>query len=872
MKLIALNKSKRLVATILALTTLICTIFVYSRAKEIDVNVNESKATEVNKDENKRNTNTDINNSSVGVNKDGIENGTSNEKPKTELEKVKDVIDDPVEENNRTDIPEKKVKFRNSKFKLHVKAVDATTNEELKGVEAKLTVVKYATFEADYGETPKIEDVTYDIITPQNISIEVKDSNINAKCIVTGAPAGYAINNAKAEWGLGQGHMLIGAEDELDFIIKLVPEKADKGPKFELPSAKVSTGTQTDLTAKDIAAMQETIKSLQEKIKSLQKELETCKTDDNEKLKEIQQLKEQLQETKNQIESITRDKSKSDSEKQKAIDQLQEKLKGLEQKVKDLSAENTLLKETIKSLQEKIKSLQKDLETCKTDDSEKLKEIQQLKEQLQEAKNQIESITRDKNKSDNEKQKAIDQLQEKLKGLEQKVKDLSAENTLLKETIKSLQEKIKSLQKDLETCKTDDNEKLKEIQQLKAQLQEMQNRLKKLEEEKLTNEKGKEVEQLKAKISELENIIKKLKKKTDVISESTQTQYTVKVIYRYKDGKLYKEYLMSFEKGYKVDASDLEMLPDEMDFTDDFNFYEVKGDGKDQIVRIVAKKTADKAIQANLDNREKQLDEYQKLFDKLSKDNVRDKEEIEKLKSGIKDLQNKLQDDENLFKSRKNEINKSEREYLEKSLQTGKEKLQNLSKQVREYSQSNTKQANETNNISEKKENKTEKIDDNAAYSADARQFITFKTKSGKTFHLIINHDEKSENVQLLTEVNEDDLLNMVEKKKEVKPVEPKPVVTVDKKEEKPPVKEEEASNLGMYLLIGILVASGVGGMLYYKKMKAKEAAELKEFDNEEVEDIDYEDDLMAEKEETPAISQDSQESQESQENEESQE
>ena len=764
MKLIALNK--RLVATILSVMML-CTIFVYTRAKEIGVNANQGKTTEV-KDEKKQNTNTDINNSSVGVNKDIIANGTSNEKPKTELEKVKDVIGDPVEENNRPDIPEKKVKFRNSKFKLHVKAVDATTNEELKGVEAKLTVVKYATFEADYGETPKIEDVTYDIITPQNISIEVKDSNINAKCIVTGAPAGYAINNAKAEWGLGQGHMLIGAEDELDFIIKLVPEKADKGPKFEIPSAKVSTGTQTDLTAKDIAAMQE-----------------------------------------------------------------------------------------------KIKSLQKELETCKTDDSEKLKEIQKLKEQLQEAKNQIESISRDKTKSDSEKQKAIDELQEKLKGLEQKIKDLSAENTLLKETIKSLQEKIKSLQKELETCKTDDNEKLKEIKQLKEQLQEMQNRLKKLEEEKLTNEKGKEVEQLKAKIADLENIIKKLKKKTDVVSESSQTQYTVKVIYRYKDGKLYKDYLMSFDKGYKVDASDLEMLPDEMDFTDDFSFYEVKGDGKDQIVRIVAKKTADKAIQTNLDNREKQLDEYQKLFDKLSKDNAKDKEEIEKLKSGIKDLQNKLQDDETLFKNRKNEINKPEREYLEKRLQTGKEKLQNLSKQVREWSQSSTKSGTETNNInSEKKENNTEKSEDNAVYSADARQFITFKTKSGKIFHLIINHDEKSENVQLLTEVSEDDLLNMVEKKKEEKPVEPAPVVTVEKKEEKPPVKEEEASNLGMYLLIGLIAVSGVGGLLYYKKMKAKEVAELKEFDNEETEDIDYEDDLMAEneKEETAAVSQESQE------------
>src|SRR3712207_5567 len=74
-------------------------------------------------------------------------------------------------------------------------------------------------------------------------------------------------------------------------------------------------------------------------------------------------------------------------------------------------------------------------------------------------------------------------------------------------------------------------------------------------------------------------------------------------------------------------------------------------------------------------------------------------------------------------------------------------------------------------------------------YSADARQFITFQTKSGKTFHLIINHDEDSENVMLLTEVSEDDLLNMVEKKEAPKQeiVKEEPV-----KEEVKPERSEE--------------------------------------------------------------------------------
>lgn len=36
-----------------------------------------------------------------------------------------------------------------------------------------------------------------------------------------------------------------------------------------------------------------------------------------------------------------------------------------------------------------------------------------------------------------------------------------------------------------------------------------------------------------------------------------------------------------------------------------------------------------------------------------------------------------------------------------------------------------------------------ENVNGYSNYSADARQFVTFKTKNGKTFHLIINHDEK---------------------------------------------------------------------------------------------------------------------------------
>lgn len=126
-------------------------------------------------------------------------------------------------------------------------------------------------------------------------------------------------------------------------------------------------------------------------------------------------------------------------------------------------------------------------------------------------------------------------------------------------------------------------------------------------------------------------------------------------------------------------------------------------------------------------------------------------------------------------------------------------------------------------------------------YSADARQFVTFTTKNGKTFHLIINHDEDSENVMLLTEVSEDDLLNMVEKKEA-----PKQEITKEepKKEEPKPVKKEESSNMGTYLILILVVAGALGAGYYFKVVKKKEDKELEGFEEED-------DDFFSEAEES---------------------
>ena len=129
----------------------------------------------------------------------------------------------------------------------------------------------------------------------------------------------------------------------------------------------------------------------------------------------------------------------------------------------------------------------------------------------------------------------------------------------------------------------------------------------------------------------------------------------------------------------------------------------------------------------------------------------------------------------------------------------------------------------------------------NDQFSADARQFISFKTKSGKVFHLIINHDEQDQNVMLLTEVSEDDLLNMVEQK------ESKPEITKEEpekeesKEEQKPKTMEESGSMGSYVLLIFVVVLVMAVAYYFKVVKKKEA--------EAVESLEEEDNFFSEAE-----------------------
>ena len=170
-------------------------------------------------------------------------------------------------------------------------------------------------------------------------------------------------------------------------------------------------------------------------------------------------------------------------------------------------------------------------------------------------------------------------------------------------------------------------------------------------------------------------------------NEAVQTEVEVNVKYIFEDEKVFKEEKIKAEKGQLLDSGDLPILPDDMKFIDEFLFYEVKGDGNDEIIRKVAKvelknketqteeekpkqdestqtetpKTEDKGTQTELSKvdiskMEKEAKELQDKLDKLNGE-IKDKDKLsDKQKEKIKDLEDEI--DSLKEKAKKNKGNK----------------------------------------------------------------------------------------------------------------------------------------------------------------------------------------------------------------------
>ena len=171
---------------------------------------------------------------------------------------------------------------------------------------------------------------------------------------------------------------------------------------------------------------------------------------------------------------------------------------------------------------------------------------------------------------------------------------------------------------------------------------------------------------------------------------------------------------------------------------------------------------------------------------------------------------------------------------------------------------------------SEKKEGSGEK-----EKSETGKEFYTIQTASEKVFYLIIDRDGEEEMVYFLTEVTENDLLNVTANNSETLPKnsaalesaipvtegalpnnngeqgteeEPAEEPTESGEEEsteepEPEPEKTEENPMATYIILGIVAAAAIGGGYYFKVVRKKKEEFLDEDDDEEDEEEEYEDD-----------------------------
>ena len=145
--------------------------------------------------------------------------------------------------------------------------------------------------------------------------------------------------------------------------------------------------------------------------------------------------------------------------------------------------------------------------------------------------------------------------------------------------------------------------------------------------------------------------------------------------------------------------------------------------------------------------------------------------------------------------------------------------------------------------------------------SETGKEFYTIQTKTDKVFYLIIDREGEEEMVYFLTEITENDLLNVTEDNKEVLPQNSaalesaipvsgealannkvdQEVTESERTEESTEEVEEtpvaEENSLGTYLVLGIFGGIAIGAGYYFKVVKGKKEDFLDEDDEEEEEE-----------------------------------
>lgn len=156
--------------------------------------------------------------------------------------------------------------------------------------------------------------------------------------------------------------------------------------------------------------------------------------------------------------------------------------------------------------------------------------------------------------------------------------------------------------------------------------------------------------------------------------------------------------------------------------------------------------------------------------------------------------------------------------------------------------------------------------------SETGKEFYTIQTASEKVFYLIIDRDGEEEMVYFLTEVTENDLLNVTADNSETLPknsaalesaipvsegalpnnngeqeteeeLTEEPDGEENTEEPEPEPEKAEENPMATYIILGVVAVIAIGGGYYFKVVRKKKEEFLDEDDDEEDEEEEYEDD-----------------------------
>lgn len=122
-----------------------------------------------------------------------------------------------------------------------------------------------------------------------------------------------------------------------------------------------------------------------------------------------------------------------------------------------------------------------------------------------------------------------------------------------------------------------------------------------------------------------------------------------------------------------------------------------------------------------------------------------------------------------------------------------------------------------------------------------SKEFYTIRTANNQTFYLVIDHAQNTDNVYMLSTIDENDLHEfttgggMTEKPEEKPPVimEEPQTPTPEPEEQKPEESEKPAANTSAMILI---IVAAVGGIAAYYFLKIKPKKEEEDTDSENLE------------------------------------